>query len=417
ALALVPAWEAAEDLLLQLLLEQGKTADARARIHRRLWQRADQSDLWRLLAITLDQRDRLETAFYACQRACRFDPDNVEAHRLLGWLAHRTGRIAKAAESARRTVALTGGDVPAAIQAAFLLEAATRIGTASVAEAATLAERAVFLAPSAAEAWRALGHVRLTQHRWEDAEAALRTAVELAPDGLDAARQLAGLFLGRGRLAEAEARLLHLLRQHPEDKIGRLLLAETYQKNCRYDDGLAALAAWQDWPDGALRAAWLLADRAAPGDWAEAIALCQQVIHVGGSVKAAGEVLARLAGLGSVEAEAALDLLPRYEAWKIYRHALRVAVYRYGHGPFCRLARLAQARFPDEAWIETAAFLRRGSMRISPRPRGRRRRGTGIGACAAERGYPRRARPCAVMIKSALLIWRAISTLPCCAAC
>lgn len=362
ALAETPTLNAAEDLLLQLLLEQHKTAEARARIHRRLRQAAPSPDLWRLLAITLDQRARLTSALYACRRACRRDPANVEAHRLLGWLAHRTGHIAEAAAVARRVVALTGGDGPAAVQAAFLLEAAIGSGVATLAEAATMAEHAVFQDPKEPEAWRALGHIRLVQQRWDDAEAALRTALNLAPERPDAGRQLASLYSGRGRLAAAADLLTDLLKRFPDDKIIRLLLAETAQKACRYSEGLAALAPLRapDWPEGCSRAASLLAERGGVGDWADAVALCRPLLFAGSATEAAGAILARLAGLGCAEAEATLDLVPLGLRWKIYQHAIRIAVYRYGHDAFCRLTRLAQARFPEDSWVATAGFFATG---------------------------------------------------------
>jgi len=362
ALAETPTLNAAEDLLIQLLLEQRKTAEARARIHRRLRQNAPSPDLWRLLAITLDQRDRLISALYAGRRACRRDPANVEAHRLLGWLAHRTGHIAEAATVARRVVALTGGDGPAAVQAAFLLESAVGIGAATLAEAAAFAEHAVYQGPDEPEAWRALGHIRLVQQRWDDAEAALRTALNLAPDRPDARRQLAGLYSGRGRLAAAEDLLVDLLKRFPDDKFARLLLAETFQKASRYSDGLAALAPLRapDWPEGNLRAASLLAERSGAGDWADAVALCRPMLFAGPAIEAAGAILARLAGLGCVEAEATLDLVPLHLRWKIYQLAIRIAVYRYGHDAFYRLTQLAQARFPEDSWVATAAFFASG---------------------------------------------------------
>lgn len=356
------AEESAEDLLLQLLLDQHKTQEARVRIHRRLKHPTAQPDLWRLLAIVLDQRCRLGSAFYAAQRACRLDPQNIEAHRLLGWLAHRAGRVGQAASIVRRLVALTGGDGPSAVQAAFLLEAAIAVGAATLNEAAAMAEHAVYIDPLLAESWRALGHIRLRQHRWEDAEAALSIAVERDPASPDAARALAGLYGDRGRLTEAETLLKRLLAQNPNDTAARLILAETYQRACRYDAGLAVLAPLRAVAnrDSELRAAALLAERGGPGDWSAAIALCRGLAGTGNAAESAGQILARLAALGSREAEAALDMLPRSLVWRVYEYSIRVAVYRYGNGPFCRLTQLAAARFPENFWVDTAAFFATG---------------------------------------------------------
>ncbi len=353
---------AAEALLLQLLLEQRKAPEARARLHACLRVDPTAADLWRLLAVALDQQGRGTTGFYAAQRACRLDPDNIEAHRLLGWLAHQTGRTAVAAQTARRVIALTGGDVAGSVQAAFLLEAAVKIGAASLAEAAVLAERAVWLGPQEPEAWRALGYIRLMQQRWDDAETALIMACDLAPDPLNAARQLVGLYLGRWRLREAETLLRHLLADWPEDRVIRAQLAETSLKACAYTPALDVLAPCRshDWPHGECLAAAILTERGEAGDWAEALSLATQCFQSGPAAEGASAVLVRLAGLGFAPAEAALALLPRPEQQKLYRHAIRISVYRYGNTPFLLLTRKAQALFPDDTWFDTAAFFATG---------------------------------------------------------
>lgn len=363
-----PDWTDAEDLLLQLLLETEQTTEARSRIHRRLRATPAASDLWRLLAITLDQRDRLETGVQACRRSVRLDPDNVEALRLLGWLAHRTGRTALAAATVRRTLALTGGDPVASIQAAFLFAAATSIGAATLAEAAGAAEAAVARAPSDGEAWRALGHVRLAQNRWADAEAALHTAIAAGTHPLDPHLGLAGLLISRWRIDEAESLLRDILARAPTNRAARGLLLEAYLKVGRWSEGIAvAKNIGDDWPEGQRLQADLLTERGAPGDAEAALALSTRLVQRGVAVLEAGGTLARLVSLGVPGADTALALLHRSDQQAIYVRAIRIAVYRYGNDAFCRLTATAAAAFPDDPWFALADFFARG-LRETPAP-------------------------------------------------
>lgn len=359
-----------EPLLLQGLLETRQTDEARQRLHRRLQETPWIADLWRLLAVALDQRGRPATGFYACQRATRRDPLNVEAFRLLGWLAHQIGRRAEAVAAVRRVVALTGADPVASAQAAFLLEAGIDLGAASLAEAETFAERAVALAPRMAEAWRALGRVRARQARWSDAETALQTACDLTDQPGDALRQWAEVLLAQGKGADATALLRDWLARAPDDLAARGLLADGLLRAGAFDEGLAVLAPLLDLPPHLqrLRAA-LWAERGERGDSAAALIAARGLLLRGAG---GADVLTRLVALGVEAAAAALELLPGPERRDAYQLAIRISVYRYGHAAFRRLIGRATEAFPDESWFALAAFFADG-LAAAPQPADRSR--------------------------------------------
>ncbi len=367
--ALIDGVEAAEPLLLQVLLETRQTDEARQRLHAGLRAGPKTADLWRLLAVTLEQRGRPGTGFYACLRATRRDPLNVEAFRLLGWLAHQTGRRAVAVAAVRRVLALTGADPVASIQAAFLLEAGIDLGAATLAEAETFAERAVALAPDMAEAWRALGRVRARQARWPDTELALKTACSLTDQPGDALRQWAEVLLAQGKFDAATALLRDWLARTPEDGTARGLLVDALLRAGAFAEGLAELAVLTDLPPHLLRLrAALQAERGGLGDAEAALVEARELLLRG---VAAADILTRLVALGVDGAATALDLLPAPERRNAYQMAVRISVYRYGHAAFGRLIARALDAFPDDPWFALAAFFAEG-LTASPRPEERR---------------------------------------------
>ena len=82
-----PDAQPAQTLMAQVLLDMRQADEARRLLLR--WLRAAplHSERWRLLAIAHQQRGRPALARRALQRTLRLDPDNIEALRLLAWVA------------------------------------------------------------------------------------------------------------------------------------------------------------------------------------------------------------------------------------------------------------------------------------------------------------------------------------------
>ena len=73
----------------------------------------------------------------------------------------------------------------------------------SFATALAYSQKAVKLDPTSSEAYSSLGHSLLCNHRWNEAEKALRRAIELDPNNVYASGYLSIMLLQKGRTEEA----------------------------------------------------------------------------------------------------------------------------------------------------------------------------------------------------------------------
>lgn len=97
-------------------------------------------------------------------------------------------------------------------------------------------ERLTRAHPDAPDAWTALGHVRLRQGRFDEAQAALDRAIELDPEHVTAHRHRGLLALRLGRTRDAYAALARTLELDPGNLHALTGMAEIYQQVGRTPD-------------------------------------------------------------------------------------------------------------------------------------------------------------------------------------
>ena len=93
-------------LRAQVLLDLGRTREARIQLHACLQRDPADSELWRLLAVALRQHSRHLVAMRWLAHALRLAPDNIEALRMQAWMELERGDSTKAALTVRRLLTL-----------------------------------------------------------------------------------------------------------------------------------------------------------------------------------------------------------------------------------------------------------------------------------------------------------------------
>lgn len=354
-----PQFEAASHLMIQVLLEMQQATDARRLLVPRLRVDCRHSDYWRLLAIVHNQRGCGIPARKALARSLRLNPDNVEALRMLVWIALEQKNITVALQTVDRLLGMLPHDVSAQIQGAFVYSAAQNNVRASI-----FAEKAVAAEPDNAEAWRSLAQVRYQQRRLNEAEEAIEVALKLAPDRLDSLRQLGWIFVAQQNFAQAELVFLQAHDKAPRDPVALLELAEVRLRAGQFAAGLDAIAALRRLgrlsPQALLLCARLLVEGGqAQGKsiWhAEALVICRKLFADLSQHSPVAEILVRLLGLGIDAARPLFEML----AYSIQRHALQqalnFAITHHGHSYVAKLAEIAQRDFPDQPWLKLAGL-------------------------------------------------------------
>ncbi len=352
-----PGSQAAQDLMTQVLLDLGRTDEARRLLHKRLRGAPDHADAWRLLAVAHTQRGRKPLARRTLGRALRHDAGNVEALRMLTWTAMELADTNAAVNTVQRLLQCVPDDQVAKVQAAFVFAAAGDLPAA-----AGHAERAVAQDPQSVEAWRALSQVRYRQHRLGEAEAAIETALQFEPARVDSLRQFGWVLIAQHRYGQAQLAFLRACELAPDNPVCLQELAETRLRAGHVVQGLATvdslLQRWPDRPAGLLLQARLLTEGCyqVPEGHARALALCRRLVSDPALAGEATRLLVRLVGLGAVGARAALALLPVPQRQPALRDGLADACVRHGHATLGRLASAAAQDFPLDPWIATAAL-------------------------------------------------------------
>lgn len=343
-------------LKVQVLLDLKRTAEARRLLWSLLRAAPGESELWRLLAAVHCQRRRGGLARRALVRALRLDADNVAALRVLGWLALEQHEPRVAKDALRRALALSADDQATRVQAAFVFAAGDEL-----ARAAELAQAAVAHDPQQVDAWRALAEVRLRQRRLSEAETAIETALLLQPDRSESLRQLGWILLADQRPGQAQLAFLRLRALQPDDVLPLLELAEACLRAGDFQRGLAAVNAvlvrQPDHADALLMKARLLTEGGLqPDDAVRALDLCRRLSSERRNAAGAAAVMARLVGLATPGARAALRQASVPERRVALRDALTVAVARHGHDCVARLLAAAVEDGPADPWIASAAL-------------------------------------------------------------
>ncbi|MCR9221752.1 MAG: tetratricopeptide repeat protein [Alphaproteobacteria bacterium] len=159
----------------------------------------------RAALLTLGQQlhaeGRLEAADRYYVQALQADPNDAEALRLRGALAHQIGNHAAAVELLKRAAARLPRQAELRLHLAAALEALDRRG-----EAERVYRKAMALAPDSAEAqtqFAAFLRTDPARAGWDEAERLLRRVLDRDPTAAAAGYHLSALLIRAGRAAEA----------------------------------------------------------------------------------------------------------------------------------------------------------------------------------------------------------------------
>lgn len=352
-----PEAQPAQTLMAQVLLDMERTDEARRLLLYLLRATRQHSERWRLLAVAHQQRGFPGPARKAVLLSLRFDPENIESMRMLGWIALEGNAPAQAVNMANQLLARRPEDRNTQIQAAFIHALA-----GDPALAARCAEKAITQAPDNAECWRALSQVRYRQQRWREAEEAIDVALQIEPNRVDSLRQLGWIFIAQQRFGHAELSFLKALSQAPNNPVVLLELAELRLRAGHFSAGLAALDSLERIGPLSAKARLTQARLLIEGgqalnnaQWHEkALNICRTMLADHAQHADLAELLVRLCGLGFDPAYALAAMLP-HTLWRLTcQQAINNAVTRHGHSYLRRLTSISREYFLDQPWLAFA---------------------------------------------------------------
>lgn len=181
------------------------------------------------------QAGRLSEAEIICRQVLRAAPQEAEAYRVLGIIAHQVGNNGAAAALLQKAIDLNPASAICANNLSFVL---ALIGRFAEAEAA--ARQALALQPENPTAWNNLAHALRAQGRLSEAEAGYRRALELHPGYAQAENNLGTVLLAQGRMTEAEAAFRRALALYPGDAEALSNLGSILQVQGKVSDAEAA---------------------------------------------------------------------------------------------------------------------------------------------------------------------------------
>jgi len=345
-----PDHATAQNLLAQVLLDEGDTDGARRILVRRLRADARSPDLWRLLATVHSRRGHSRLALRLLCRARALSPGDVGTLRMLGWLALEQGDVPWAVQVVSDLVERLPADSAAQVQAAFVFAQAGQLP-----QAQAWAERAVAQAPDEAEAWRALSCVRLLQRRLSEAESAARQAQRLAPGQVDVLRQLGRVYAAANAHGQAQLAFLRAVEADPDNTAARLELAQAQGRAGHFDAALDTLAALAPRRPGWTQALGVRAHLLTEGGLDEAVDACARLLRSQRRSHDAVMIALRLMGLGQAQARRLLPLVPAELLRDSWRKAIVQAVHTQGHACLVRLVQAAHEDLDPDPWLDAAA--------------------------------------------------------------
>jgi tetratricopeptide (TPR) repeat protein len=161
-------------------------------------------------AVGQHRSGRFDDAEDGYRQALELQPDNADAHHLLGVLALQRGAFDSAVTSINRALAIDG------TSAAFHGSLADALGKLErYAEAETHYARSIEIKPGHFQTHYNLGNLLRVQGKREEALASYRHAMELAPEFADACNNVGALLAEMGRLDEAISLYRDAARKHP----------------------------------------------------------------------------------------------------------------------------------------------------------------------------------------------------------
>jgi tetratricopeptide (TPR) repeat protein len=171
----------------------------------------------------------LKLAIEQYQEIIKIEPDNVDDHLLLGRLYRLNNDLRKAESEFKIAVKLQPDSEEAVTTLAYLYN--EEGDSARAAEALG----AVPDAARSAKLYSALGYTYEQRKDYKQAIAAYRKAIELDRDNLDAIRGLAQNLLNDGQTDAALEQYKIIAESNPEDAQTYLRMAEIYRRNGKFD--------------------------------------------------------------------------------------------------------------------------------------------------------------------------------------
>jgi len=177
----------------------------------------------------------LKLAIGQYEDVTRIEPDNVDDHLLLGRLYRLDHNTAKAENEFKTAVQLDPSSEEAVTMLAYLYndEGDTARATKVLSSIPDTAR--------SAKLYSALGYTYEQQKQYKQAIDAYRHAVDLDHDNLDAIRGLAQNLLNDGQTAAALEQYKIIADANPEDAQTYVRMAEIYRRNGQFDDALENL--------------------------------------------------------------------------------------------------------------------------------------------------------------------------------
>jgi len=175
----------------------------------------------------------LKLAIEQFEAIARLEPTKADTFLLLGRLYRLDNQMLKAEEALKRAIQLEPRSEEAVTTLAYLYgeegDTARAIATLNA------------VPDKSAKVWSALGFTYEQNKDYKQAIAAYRSAVEADPDNLDAQRGLAQNLLNDGQTQAALEQYKQIADADPQDAQALLRLAEIYRRSGHFEQALASL--------------------------------------------------------------------------------------------------------------------------------------------------------------------------------
>jgi tetratricopeptide (TPR) repeat protein len=215
----------------------------------------------------------LKLAIEQYEEIIKIEPENVEDHLLLGRLYHENNDLRKAESEFKTAVRMQPDSEEAVTTLAYLYnEEGDTVRAAEVLSSVPDASRS-------AKLYSVLGYTYEQRKDYKKAVAAYRKAIELDRDNLDAIRGLAQNLLNDGQTDAALEQYKIIAESNPEDAATYLHMAEIYRRNGQFDLALENLKKAQSMVQDSMEVPYnIAAVYQAQGRYDEAAQILQDLI-------------------------------------------------------------------------------------------------------------------------------------------
>jgi tetratricopeptide (TPR) repeat protein len=215
----------------------------------------------------------LKLAIEQYEEIIKIEPDNVDDHLLLGRLYRLNNDLRKAESEFKMAVKLQPDSEEAVTTLAYLYN--EEGDSARAAEALS----SVPDAARSAKLYSALGYTYEQRKEYKQAIASYRKAIELDRDNLDAIRGLAQNLLNDGQTDAALEQYKIIAESNPEDAQTYLRMAEIYRRNGKFDLALDNLKKAESMVQDSMEVPYnMAAVYQAQGRYDEAVQVLQELV-------------------------------------------------------------------------------------------------------------------------------------------